>query len=134
MRLPATTESVERLMAALEEYAEAAALGPRAAHHLVLLAEELAANVVMHGTRGPSPATWFAVTVRREGEALHLVLEDDGPAFDPLALAAPDVSAGLEERGEGGLGIHLVRRLSRQAEYRRQDSGNRIALTLDAMA
>lgn len=130
MRLPAEAASVAQLLDALEGFAETAGLGPRAAHHLALVAEELAANVAMHGA--PRGATFFAATVRREGDLLHLVLEDDGPAFDPLARQAPDTTAPLEARDPGGLGVLLVRRLSRQVDYARAGGHNRVTLALDA--
>jgi len=57
-------------------------------------------NVVMHG----SPRAGCAcrgVSTLQDGR-LTLMIEDDGPSFDPLSLPAPDVTASLEERRVGG--------------------------------
>ena len=67
---------------------------------------------------------------RRRGEPprCEVVVSDDGPAFDPLAAAAPDTSLGVEERPIGGLGIALVRRLMDEVEYERRDGRNHLRL------
>ncbi len=62
-----------------------------------------------------------------DGE-LALCLEDDGPAFDPLAAPMPDLDAPIEDRPIGGLGIHLLREMMDELEYTRLDSRNRLTL------
>jgi len=51
-------------------------------------------------------------------------VEDDGQPFDPLAVPEPDTAKSLEERTIGGLGIHLVRKLMDNLEYKRQGERN----------
>jgi serine/threonine-protein kinase RsbW len=55
---------------------------------------------------------------------LELGVSDDGPAFDPLAMATPDIDAPLEERPIGGLGIYLVREMMAGVSYERRDGRN----------
>ena len=57
-------------------------------------------------------------------------IEDDGPEYDPLARVAPDTEAKLEDRDVGGLGVHLVRKLTRDARYMRADGLNRLVCVL----
>lgn len=127
-RVPAEAAALGPLLEDLEAYAEAQALGPRLSHHLLLLAEEVAANVVMHA----AGASFVGLRLRRSPGTLLLVVEDDGPAFDPLALAAPDTAAPLEDRDAGGLGVLLVRRLSRAVTYARDGAVNRLSVVMDA--
>ena len=49
---------------------------------------------------------------------------DDGVEFDPLSRADPDLDAPTEERGIGGLGIHLVKTLTDEASWRRDGDAN----------
>jgi anti-sigma regulatory factor (Ser/Thr protein kinase) len=51
-------------------------------------------------------------------------LKDDARAFNPLTAPEADVSAPLEERAAGGLGIHLMRKLMDGIEYQRMEDGN----------
>ncbi|MGK7861822.1 ATP-binding protein [Falsiroseomonas sp. E2-1-a4] len=131
MTIPPATEEVTRLLEALEAFAEAAALSPKAAHRLSVVIEELAANVVMHGSAGPDAATFVAVTVSQDGDALIATIEDDGRAFDPLAHAAPDTEATLDDRDIGGLGVHFVQQMTRTLHYSRADGRNRMVAVLD---
>jgi serine/threonine-protein kinase RsbW len=72
----------------------------------------------------------MALSVRVEGAGLRVVVVDDGPAFDPLSIAAPDTGAGIDDRDPGGLGLHLVRRLASGLSYARADGCNRMSLVL----
>ncbi|WBV41718.1 ATP-binding protein [Pseudoroseomonas cervicalis] len=128
LRLRPEAEAVPELLDRLEAFAEAAELAPGAAHRVALVAEELVANVAMHG----EGASFVEVALRLQDGALHLGITDDGPAFDPLAEAAPDTAAGLEEREIGGLGIHFVRQMVRSLDYRRADGRNHLMAVLDA--
>ncbi len=116
-----------RLLDALEAHAEAAGLGPRTAHRLALVCEELVANVLTHGAAGPAGASFVALAVRRAGDggALRVTVEDDGPAFDPLAEAPKaDTGSPLAEREIGGLGLHLIRTMARAPRYERLGAGD----------
>ena len=132
LTIPPDTEEVPRLLDALEAFADEAALSPRAAHRLAVVVEELAANVAMHGSQGEGAATFVAVTVRSEGDEVVATVEDDGRAFDPLAHAAPDTGAALEDRDVGGLGVHFVQQMTKTLRYSREDGRNRLTAVLDA--
>ncbi|MBE9606518.1 ATP-binding protein [Acetobacteraceae bacterium H6797] len=125
-------DAVPQLLDKLESYAEEADLGTRAAHHLALICEEIVANVVMHGSKGEAPASFVEVRIRKEGPLLRIRIEDDGPAFDPIAQASPETDLSIEERDIGGLGIHFVRSLVRDLDYVRQEGRNCLSAVLDA--
>jgi len=119
-------ESVSELLDALEAYADVAGISPGISARLALVAEEVAANVAMHA----KGATFFELRVTPGPHALDLTIEDDGPEYDPLARAAPDTQAALEDRDMGGLGVHLVKKLTQHARYLRQDGRNRLVCSL----
>jgi anti-sigma regulatory factor (Ser/Thr protein kinase) len=55
---------------------------------------------------------------------MDVAVEDPGPPFDPLAEPhRPPLGAGIEQRPVGGLGIHLVRRLTTRLAYARTPEG-----------
>ena len=59
--------------------AQVAGLDAHQAYALRLCVEELAGNVLLHGAAG-------TLQVIVDGPPLSLVVEDDGPAFDPSAV------------------------------------------------
>ncbi len=130
LRLPPEPASVTTLLDALEAYAEAHELPIKPASRLVLLADELAANVVMHA----HGATFFAADVARDATSVTFTLTDDGPEYDPLGRGAPNTHGSLEERAVGGLGVHFVEKLAATAHWRREAGHNILTITLDADA
>ena len=113
--LPALMDALEAHL--VERGAPDAAVGA-----LMVAADEVLSNILDHGGRSPSVEVTAGVG---DGRAWVEVV-DDGPAFDPIAAAAPDTSLSVEDRDVGGLGIHLVRQLSDEVAYERRENRNRL--------
>jgi serine/threonine-protein kinase RsbW len=111
----------------LKEFWSAAGLPPAESAKFELALEEVFMNVVMHGS--PAPGTQVEVSVILRDGGLTLMVENDGPAFDPLLLPAPDVAASLEERKVGGLGVYLVRQMMDAVCYQRVAARNQLRMT-----
>jgi anti-sigma regulatory factor (Ser/Thr protein kinase) len=96
-----------------------------------LLVEEVVANICCHGYDDPPGQ----LEVRcRCIEAQQLLLEfiDSGRPFDILTAPPPDLTADLEQREVGGLGVSLIRALADEISYQR--AGNRNILSLKVRA
>lgn len=61
--------------------------------------------------------------------SLKFVITDNGIPFDPTATDEPDISAGLDDRAIGGLGIFLVTHLMDKVEYARVNGNNVLTLS-----
>ena len=59
---------------------------------------------------------------------MTMVVEDDGHPFNPLEQMEPDTNLPIEERPIGGLGLHLLRKLSDRMEYVWKNGRNRVTL------
>ncbi len=59
---------------------------------------------------------------------LTIAITDDGHFFNPLDHPEPDTSLPIEERPVGGLGIHLLRKMSDDIEYERTFERNRLKI------
>jgi sigma-B regulation protein RsbU (phosphoserine phosphatase) len=95
-----------------------------------LIAEELLTNVVRAaGSSAGEP--WFSLELALTPAAIVLTVCDNGPEFDPLSRETPNLDADIEERGVGGLGIHLVRELADDCRYARIDDHNVLRIRLD---
>ena len=92
-------------------------------HDLNLIVGELLTNIISYGyTDGGE----HEITVRlgvRPGE-IRVEVEDDGKPFNPLEVPEADTTKSLDERAVGGLGIHLVRKLTDGLEYQRREGKN----------
>jgi serine/threonine-protein kinase RsbW len=111
----------------LKEFWAAAGLPAAESVKFELALEEIFMNVVMHGS--PGAGTQVEVSVILCDGGLTLMVENDGPAFDPLLLPAPDVAASLEERKVGGLGVFLVRQMMDTVSYQRVAAHNQLRMT-----
>jgi serine/threonine-protein kinase RsbW len=94
---------------------------------LQLALEELVTNVIKHGYADGQPHA-FTVALATAGDRVTAVVDDDAPAYDPLARAEVDTSLPLEDRPIGGLGVHLVKKLMSAAHYERRDGRNILTL------
>ena len=97
-----------------------------------LVLEEVLTNVITHGGGDDeaSPSIW--VSMESSPEAVRMEVLDDGIPFDPLqdAPGLPDMRT-LEQARMGGVGIHLVVKMTDQMGYRREDGRNRLTMTLN---
>lgn len=96
--LPATSEGVERFIAALHGFLAEEGLG-RLAFDMELLAREALMNAVQHGS-GTDPGMTVAVRLSRGPGALTLCVRDQGPGFD-WRHAAADSPEPMAEKGRG---------------------------------
>ena len=119
--IPAANEAASRWLAERK--------APPAADYLANLAiEELATNCIKYGYDDSSE---HIIEIELEISAAELVLTvtDDGHPFNPLDIPEPDTNLPAEELPIGGLGIHLLRKMSDRMEYARTDGRNRLTLS-----
>ena len=82
--------------------------------------DEIVSNIIRcSGTKT------FSVKFVQEGGELTMVYIDSGKPFNPLTDAVdPDVTAAMDERGVGGLGIFMGKKMSKSVEYAREGDKN----------
>ncbi|HQT63980.1 MAG: hypothetical protein B7Z75_03645 [Acidocella sp. 20-57-95] len=93
--------------------------------HVVL--EESVMNVAMHAY---APGSQEEITIRLHAQTgmAELVVEDHGPAFDPVAAPEKPRAESLLDAEIGGLGLRLVRRFCKDISYARVDGTNQLTL------
>ncbi|MDD9991252.1 MAG: ATP-binding protein [Rhodospirillales bacterium] len=99
---------------------------------VTLAVDELVTNTIGYGYDDDGEHR-IDLALRVEGGALTVEIADDGRAFDPLQAPEPDMSAPMEDRAGGGLGIYLVRKTMDTVAYRRENGRNVVTLTKSAM-
>jgi serine/threonine-protein kinase RsbW len=128
VRVAASPAGIEQAAAALDGFRAAHGLDETAAWPLQVALDEILSNIIRHARPGLM-ASGIDIAIDRLGDAVEMIVTDDGPAFDPLQLPEPDVTAPLENRRPGGLGVHLVRKLMDRVEYVRTEGRNRLTMT-----
>jgi len=133
LSVPGTDAGIRTALDALEAFAGGHGLSKALTWPVEVSLDEVLANVVRHGLGGRGETATFEVELRIDPGAdppvCEVVVTDDAPAFDPLAVPEPDTSLRVEDRPIGGLGVALVRKLMDEVEYERRDGKNRLRMT-----
>ena len=90
---------------------------------LELTLEEILVNIVSYAYEDDTPhEIEFKVEVDENMIAMKFI--DDGAPFNPLTVKKADTQQPLMERGVGGLGINVVRKMRDMMEYQRKNDKN----------
>jgi sigma-B regulation protein RsbU (phosphoserine phosphatase) len=92
---------------------------------LELTLEEILVNIISYAYADDTDTPHeieFKVEVEENMIAMKFI--DDGTPFNPLTLRGSDTAQPLMERGVGGLGINVVRKMRDMMEYQRKDDKN----------
>ena len=112
----------------VEERCQEAGLGGELTFKFMLAIEEAVTNVVSYAFAERPPPHRIRVRLDIDDERCAAEVVDNGRPFDPSAAPPPDLTGSIEERGAGGLGIHLIRNMVDRVEYRRKDGQNRLRI------
>jgi anti-sigma regulatory factor (Ser/Thr protein kinase) len=113
-----TLAAVAPLLDWLDEEAPALSIGPDALRSLQLAIEEIFANCVRHNPGGKGP---IDVCLELDGGRVRVAIVDpDTDRFDLRAAAEARTELPLEQRRPGGLGIHFVRAIVDEIDYRHE--------------
>ena len=113
---PRRIEALEDIVVFTADAFAGERLDPSLRGTVELVVEELFTNMVKYGESG-GDVTMELVAVPG-GVEVTLVEHEAGHAFDPTQGPEVDMTAPLESRKPGGLGLHLVRKLVDAIEYR----------------
>lgn len=130
LRLPAELGQLPVFLDHVRQTTQITGLAEAQGTRLELAVEEALVNVFNYAyARQPNPG---AVTCRVGVEADGLTVEivDEGPPFDPLARPDPDTALTLEQRQPGGLGIFMIRQLTDEVSYRREEDRNVLTIRM----
>jgi serine/threonine-protein kinase RsbW len=128
LRFPATLDGLEHAATTLRELLNARHVdgGPR--YNVELVFEEVVANIVRHG----SPRGDVEVSIRLGCDEIVMTFEDDGVPFDPREHPDPVAPTSIDDAQVGGLGLVLLRKLTRMAYERTPQDHNLLTLTIPA--
>jgi anti-sigma regulatory factor (Ser/Thr protein kinase) len=120
-------EAIPPLLNSINRHLHHQDVGEESVHGLDVALDELLTNIVNYGYRDGNPHE-ILIDVSIGADVLTIELQDDGMPFDPLSVPEPDLSADLEHRHVGGLGMHFVRSLLDSVAYKRSNGWNVLTL------
>ena len=99
--------------------------------NIQLVLDEMVINVIRHGYEdvGDRDRHHIHISLTLNGGLLTIELRDRARAYDPREAPAPRFDLPLEQRGAGGLGVHIVKSIMETLDYRREGGENVVTLT-----
>ncbi|MDO9105893.1 MAG: ATP-binding protein [Methylovulum sp.] len=127
-QLPNTLEALSLLADQVEAFGAEAGWTDAVLMQTNLVLEELIVNVINYGYPDGRSGS-IDVLIETNAENISIRITDDGDAFDPFAVATPDLLLDIADRPIGGLGIHLVRNYMDTCTYQYVNHHNEVVLT-----
>jgi phosphoserine phosphatase RsbU/P len=127
IRLRNKSSELAKANQAITDFGKQHGLSGNVVHDLSLVVSEILTNIISYGYTDQDE---HEITVRlgADSREARISVEDDGQPFDPLEAPEIDTTKPLEERTEGGLGVHLARTLTDGLEYRRHEGKNLLVM------
>ena len=121
---------IERLARIVDDFGRRHQIAAQIIYNMKLALDEILTNVISYGYDDAGEHQITARFSLEQGKWTAEV-EDGGRPFNPLASPEANTQQSLETRPIGGLGIHLVRKLIDELEYRRQNDKNRLVMRIN---
>ena len=119
---------LQRLAMEVERFAHSHRIPERDLQALSLALDEVVTNTISYGYDDQAPHEIRVRLTLADGR-LSAEVVDDGRPFNPLTAPPPDLTGTVDERPVGGLGVHLVRSLMEQVDYRRESGKNHLIMS-----
>ena len=112
---------------AIETFGKSAGLRAKPIFELTLAVNEIVTNIITYAYDDHQEHE-IIIRLAIEAGEVTVEVEDDGHPFDPLRVPEPALDRPLAERAIGGLGVHLVRKVTDALEYHRRADKNVVVL------
>src|SRR5262245_33933777 len=119
---------VEWLISSLERFGHDHRIPESVVQAVTLALDEVITNTISYGYDDQVPHEIRVHLTLADGR-LSAEVEDDARPFNPLTAPRPDLTSPVEARPVGGLGVHLVRSMMDQVDYRRESGKNHLIMS-----
>ena len=128
LAIPSSTRYLEEVRRFVVSHAEAAELPEDAVEQFKIAVDEACTNVIEHAYRSDdSHEVDIAIIV--EPDRFTVRIRDEGEPFNTSTYREPNLLEFTKKRKAGGLGVHIIRSLMDQVEYRTRGRINEIWMT-----
>jgi serine/threonine-protein kinase RsbW len=128
---PRELDSLSTMAEFVASYVADIATSPEDEYAAQLAVEELFTNMLKYGTGG---GECVSLGLELKNGKLTITLVDfQVEAWDPRQSRTVDITASIDERQPGGLGIHFVKSMFETIDYCHKDGNSTITLTRNLM-
>ena len=131
--VPAHLNSLQKSVAFVSSFTRKLWFDSRRLSEIDLCVEEVLVNIFNYAYPGEQGEVEISCRSGPEG-TLTVKIVDSGIPFNILSSDDPDISANIDERHIGGLGIYFVKQLMDRVEYRRENNKNILSLINNSAA
>ena len=126
MRIAAHMEFLNDILHMVEMYLESFRCTSDQVTQICVCVEEIFTNIASYAYREQSGDLEVACYSEQTtaGTVVYIQFRDWGIPYNPLEQPKPDFKIPFENRGVGGLGIHMVRELMDDIQYYYSDDSN----------
>jgi serine/threonine-protein kinase RsbW len=128
VKLPAQINNLPQVVSMVAECALAKNFSASRISEVELAVDEAFTNVCNYAYDSETGEVEVRCFIDDEN-LLVVEIVDRGKLFDPLSLPEPVLSADLDEREVGGLGVYLVRKIADRVDYSRAGDLNILRLS-----
>ena len=125
--LKSNLSELDNLCQNLEDCGQKLGLSKKLIFEINLALDELFTNIISYGFDDDGEHI-IKVTITPENEGLCLCIVDDGKPFNPIDVASPEAARDMESVNIGGLGIHLMKKMVDDIDYKRIEGKNKLTL------
>lgn len=122
LRIAATRENAEEVMAFVDGQLEAHDCSPKTQTQLDIAVDELFTNIASYAYGAETGEA--VIEMEFPDGFAEITFRDWGTPYNPLARPDPDVTLPAEERQIGGLGIYMVKKSMDEVLYRYENGEN----------
>ena len=124
----AEVEKLSEVLSFIEHHLEEVGCTPKAQMQIAVAAEEIFVNIASYAYAPASGNATVRLEVSEDPVAVTITFMDGGKPFDPTKKDDPDLTLPAEERGIGGLGIYMTKKIMDDVKYEYRDGKNVLTL------
>lgn len=129
--LPATLDSLYESMSFVSSHAREHGFSSERISEIELALEEVLVNIFNYAYKDSGLEGNVEITCRlADAQSFVIEITDSGVPFNIFTVREPDVTAEIDKRPIGGLGVFFVKRLMDEVHYRREAEKNILTLTV----
>ena len=119
---------LEQVRRFVEKYARSAKMDDSAIEEFKIAVDEACTNIIKHAYEGDENQK-IDLAIIFDDHEFTVRIRDEGRSFQPKYYTEPDIFRLAQNRHAGGFGVHIMKRLMDQVEYRTSGNVNEVSLT-----